>query len=47
MKIQNEIFVLNQPYKEEIEKIIKYDITVELAQYSKSITGTQSKEAIL
>ena len=24
---KNEIFVLNQPYKEEIEKIIKYDIT--------------------
>jgi len=31
---KNEIFVLNQPYKEEIEKIIKYDITVGISSDS-------------
>ncbi|MBU6113647.1 bifunctional homocysteine S-methyltransferase/methylenetetrahydrofolate reductase [Mammaliicoccus lentus] len=30
-----------------VTPFLKYDFTVELAQYSKSITGTQSKEAIL
>nr|WP_263314445.1 bifunctional homocysteine S-methyltransferase/methylenetetrahydrofolate reductase [Mammaliicoccus sp. Marseille-Q6498] len=30
-----------------VTPFLKYDLTVELAHYSKSITGTQSKEAIL
>lgn len=31
---ENEIFVLNQPYKEEIEKIVKYNITIGISSDS-------------